>query len=300
MKQITLRIIILMVDIMTKSKKLFTVMIILFLFLITSVTNAQINNPDLPDNYYQLVAIFIVGILLMIIAAFLLFGMGEGKPKPAGYVSSWSKIRQVLTRSTPLEKESEVLLVDHDFDGIKELDNSVPPWYLWLFYLTIAFAVYYLLDYHVFEASPLMAEEYQIEVKKADELKAKLISSGALITENTVTQLTDAASLSSGKQTFATFCVACHAADGGGLVGPNLTDDYWIHGGGIQNIFKTIKYGVPAKGMISWQTQLSALQIQEVGSYIMSLHGTKPSAPKEPQGDFYSPQIDSTIVQPGS
>lgn len=289
-----------MVDTMTNFKKSLTVLVNLIVLLNTPFVHSQTNNPDLPDNYYQFVAIFIIGVILMIIAAFFLFGMGEGKPKPAGYVSVWSKIRQILTRSTPVEKESEVLLADHDFDGIKELDNSVPPWYLWLFYLTIAFAVYYLLDYHVFEASPLMAEEYQIEVKKADELKAELIRSGALITENTVTQLTDAASLSSGKQTFSTFCVACHAADGGGLVGPNLTDDYWIHGGGIQNIFKTIKYGVPAKGMISWQTQLSAVQIQEVGSYIISLHGTKPAAPKEPQGDLYSPQADSTVVQPGS
>lgn len=289
-----------MVDTMTNSKKLFAVVLNLFLFLITPVINAQTNNPDLPDNYYQFVAIFLIGIVLMIIAAFFLFGMGEGRTKLAGNISLWGKIRQVITRSTPVEKESEVLLADHNYDGIKELDNSVPPWYLWLFYITIIFAVYYLLDYHVFESSPLMAEEYQIEVKKAEDIKAELIRSGALITENTITRLTDPAALSSGKQIFTTYCVACHTADGGGLVGPNLTDDYWINGGGIQNIFKTIKYGVPAKGMISWQTQLSAVQMQEVASYIMSLYGTKPANPKAPEGDIYSPTIDSTAVQPGS
>ena len=137
-----------------------------------------------------------------------------------------------------------------------------------------------MLDYHVLNSSPLQDEEYQLQVQQAEVERAALINSGAFLNEESVTLLTDPAALDAGKQIFTTNCVACHAADGGGLVGPNLTDDYWIHGGGIKNVFKTIKYGVVAKGMISWQSQLNPKQMQDVASYIISLHGTTPANPK--------------------
>ena len=118
------------------------------------------------------------------------------------------------------------------------------------------------------------------------------------VDENTVTQLMDASDLDAGKKIFTTMCAACHAADGGGTVGPNLTDDYWLHGGGIKNVFKTITYGWPDKGMKSWKDDYSALQIQQIASYVLSLHGTKPATPKEPQGTLYkesdAPAADSS------
>jgi cytochrome c oxidase cbb3-type subunit 3 len=141
----------------------------------------------------------------------------------------------------------------------------------------------------------LQAEEYELQVQQAEFERAALMKSGAFLNEESVTLLTDPPSLDAGKQIFTANCVACHAADAGGLVGPNLVDDYWIHGGGIKNIFKVIKYGVTAKGMISWQSQLSPKQMQDVSSYIISLHGTTPANPKQPEGTIWK-ESDSTAV----
>jgi cytochrome c oxidase cbb3-type subunit 3 len=255
--------------------------------------NAQTNNHDLPDNYYSYVAFFIFLILLLMVIAFLYYGMGEGKPVVKKESTSFAKFRQLITRSVPIEKEADIML-EHDFDGIKELDNKVPPWFSYLFYITILFAVYYLLDYHVFATSKLSADEYREEVQIAENIKTELMKSGALVNEETVTAVFDDVSIKAGKSIFDVNCVACHTATGGGLVGPNLTDAYWIHGGGIKNVFKTIKYGVPAKGMISWQTQLNAKQIQEVASYVLSLKGTNPPNAKQPEGTIY---VESDTTQ---
>jgi cytochrome c oxidase cbb3-type subunit 3 len=144
-----------------------------------------------------------------------------------------------------------------------------------------------MLQYHVFGSGQVMQEEYTVEVNKAALEKEALIKSGAFVNEETVTLLTDASGLEAGKTIYDANCIACHAADGGGIVGPNLTDDYWIHGGGIKNVFKVIKYGVVEKGMIAWQTQLNPNQMQEVSSYVLSLHGTIPAAPKQPEGEIW-------------
>lgn len=276
-------------------KKKFNIFIIIFNLLLMSNSFAQTNQstpvkPDFPPSYYDIVALFLVAIIITGFIAIVYFEGRKVVVKEHKVSKAFAKFRQFITRSTPIEKEAEILL-DHDFDGIKELDNRVPPWFSWLFYVTILFGIFYMLDYHVFHASPLQAEEYQIQVKEADAQREALVKSGALLNEESVTLLTDPASIDAGKQIFATNCVACHGPDGGGLVGPNLTDDYWIHGGGIKNVFKTIKYGVAAKGMISWQSQLSPKQIQEVASFVISLHGTKPTNPKPPEGTIWK---DST------
>ncbi|QQS36843.1 MAG: c-type cytochrome [Ignavibacteriales bacterium] len=262
--------------------------------LFTAGLNAQSGNPDLPDNYYSYVAFFIFLIIFLMILGFLYYGMGEGEVVEVKKVSAFKKFRQFVTRSVPMEKEDDILL-DHNYDGIKELDNRVPPWFSYLFYFTILFAVYYMLDYHVFATSKLSGDEYLEEVQIAADKMAELMKSGALVNEETVTAVFDEASVLSGKKIYDVNCVACHSADGGGLVGPNLTDEYWIHGGGIKNVFKTIKYGVPAKGMISWQAQLNARQIQEVASFILTLKGTNPVNPKQPEGAIYT-EPDSTAV----
>ena len=255
---------------------------------------------DFPPSYYDIVAMFLIAIIIIGFTSIVYY---EGRKSVAveeevleKQPSAFAKFRRAITKTTPVETEHELLL-DHEYDGIRELDSKVPPWFLWLFYLTIAFAVFYMFDYHIFKSSPLQDEEYQIQIKQADIERTALINSGAFLNEESVTLLTDASSLDAGKQIFAANCVACHADDGGGLVGPNLTDDYWIHGGGIKNVFKTIKYGVTAKGMISWQSQLNPTQMQSVASYVISLHGTKTANPKEPQGTVWT-ESDSTKTAP--
>lgn len=255
----------------------------LFLFSFSARTFAR-GQADFPPNYYDIIAVLLVAIVVLAFLGLIYF---EEKGKTVKQKSPlFAKIRQMLTRSTPVEEEESILL-DHDYDGIKELDNRIPPWYNYLFYVTILFGIYYLLNYHVFHTGKLMYEEYDEEMKMAQIKKTELMNSGTLVNENTVTLLTSPADLSVGEKIFKSNCVACHISDGGGLVGPNLTDKYWLHGGGIKNIFKTIKYGVPAKGMISWQTQLNPKQIQEVASYVWSLQGTKPANPKAPQGTIW-------------
>lgn len=199
---------------------------------------------------------------------------------------------QKLSGAAPIEKEADILL-EHDFDGIRELDNDLPPWWKYLFYVTMVFGVIYLLNYHVISKNKLMADEYNDEVKIADAQKAEMIKTGAFINEASVTLLKDAAELERGRAIFTSNCATCHGSKGEGLVGPNLTDDYWIHGGGIKNVFTTIKYGVQAKGMLSWQTQLSPKQMQEVASFVISLHGTNPPNAKPQEGVLYKEQTDS-------
>lgn len=200
--------------------------------------------------------------------------------------SYWERVKRMFTNAVPLGKEEDIDL-DHEYDGIRELDNDLPPWWLWMFYITIAIGVAYFAYYHVLGWGMSSSEAYAHEMKVAKEEVDKYLATQAnLVDETNVVALTDANELAKGKETYDLYCAACHLADGGGSVGPNLTDDYWLHGNSIQDIFKTVKYGVPEKGMISWKTQLSAVQMQEVASYILTLHGTTPANPKEPQGEL--------------
>ena len=197
-----------------------------------------------------------------------------------------------LTRSIPVSDE-DTILMDHDYDGIRELNNHLPPWWKALFYLTMIWGIFYLLVYHVFDWLPLSDEEFKTELVNAEAARRALqFELGADIDENTVEIVKDTESLTHGAEIFKLHCVVCHAEDGGGGIGPNMTDPYWIHGGSIKNIFRVIKYGVPAKGMISWQNQLSPTDIRDVASYLLSLKGTTPANPKEPQGDLYDESIE--------
>jgi cytochrome c oxidase cbb3-type subunit 3 len=199
----------------------------------------------------------------------------QKKPK----VQVWQKLLSLR----PLAEEKE-LLIAHDYDGIQELDNPIPAWFMYLFYATIIFAAGYLLTYHVFGLGQLQYQEYKTEMAQANAAKKLYLSKAAnKVDENTVKLSTDPAVLASGKTIFMQNCQACHGEHAQGVVGPNLTDDYWLHGGKINDVFKTIKYGVLSKGMPNWEKQLSPKQISEVANFIKSLHGTNPGA-KEPQG----------------
>lgn len=201
----------------------------------------------------------------------------------------WTRMRKKYWEdAVPIEQEGEIML-GHGYDGIRELDNRLPPWWVNMFILTIIWAVGYMYYYHWGGNGPSSAEEYTMDVEAAKkEVAAAVAGQAAAIDESNVTALTDAASLGEGELIYKSVCLACHGQHGEGTVGPNFTDEYWIHGGGIKNIFKTIKYGVPEKGMISWQAQLKPADMQKVGSYILTLKGTNPPNPKAPQGTIWT------------
>ncbi len=201
----------------------------------------------------------------------------------------FTRFWQKLQDAKPIEQESEIEL-DHNYDGIHELDNNLPPWWLWGFYISIAFAVVYLVRYHVIGSAPLQQAEYEQQMAEAEIQKAEYLKNAAnLVDETSVVMLEDQSLIKEGAALFTKNCAVCHAADGGGGVGPNLTDAYWLHGGDIKDVFSTIKYGVPAKGMIPWKDQLSPVETQKVASFIMTLVGTTPANPKEAQGELYKP-----------
>jgi cytochrome c oxidase cbb3-type subunit 3 len=201
----------------------------------------------------------------------------------------WDKFNAAAT----IEKEQDILL-DHNYDGIMELDNSLPPWWKYGFYLTIVVGVIYFYRFHISHDGPSQQEEFAAEMIQGEADKAAYLAQSANnVDENSVTLMTGAAEIAAGRELFQKSCVACHLADGGGSVGPNLVDDYWIHGGSIKDIFKTIKYGWQDKGMKSWKDDFSPKEIQELTSFIKSIRGTKPAAPKAPQGDLY---VEATPV----
>lgn len=220
--------------------------------------------------------------------------------EPSSFSKWWSTLdKKWMTQAVPIEKEADVLL-DHDYDGIKELDNSLPPWWKYGFYVTIVVGIIYLFNFHVSGTGKNPEQEYAAEMeagKKQEEIyKAKTKD---LVDENNVT-LADASGIAAGKGLYTQSCVACHGSNGEGGIGPNLTDEYWIHGGSLNDIYKTIKIGYPEKGMQSWQSMFSPVQIKELTSFVRSLRGTKPANPKDPQGNLYQEGVikpDSTIVK---
>jgi cytochrome c oxidase cbb3-type subunit 3 len=232
------------------------------------------------------ISLLSIGIISMLLMLKTLVQHIRGE-EPKKESSVYKATMNILTDAVPIEQEESVLL-DHNYDGIKELNNNLPPWWVWMFYATIIFSVIYLVRFHVTGTAPHMAEEYAQQMKEAELQKEAFLAKAAnLVDENSVTEITDVALLGEGKTKFVELCAACHGQNGEGGVGPNLTDEYWLHGGGVSNVFKTIKYGVPAKGMIAWESQLSPSQIQQISSYILSLKGTNPANGKAPQGEIW-------------
>ena len=209
--------------------------------------------------------------------------------RPGWFARLWEKWNDFK----PIEKESEILL-DHNYDGIKELDNHLPPWWTGLFYLTIVYAVVYLLIFHVFKTSPLQEEQYAIEMAEAAALKAKQ-EEGLVVDfdENTVTVTEDPIELADGQKFFDQQCALCHKTDGGGLAGPNLTDKYWRNGGSVSDVYKVIKNGVQGTAMIAWESQLNPIRLRNVTSYVMTLQGTNPPGALPPDGELYEPESNN-------
>jgi cytochrome c oxidase cbb3-type subunit 3 len=230
-----------------------------------------------------LVSVFVLSYALNKVTKYLLNeAPGVETVKEEQKISAFQKV----LNSATIPNEEDVLL-DHNYDGIMELDNDMPPWWVKLFYVTVITAVIYMFHYHVFKTGKLQGDEYASELKVAEEQKEafrKLAANN--IDETTVTQLMVTAELEEGKSLFVAKCSPCHGKNAEGIVGPNLTDEYWLHGGGIKNVFKSIKFGIPQKGMIAWETQLKPTDIQKVASYILSIQGSHPANAKAPQGEI--------------
>lgn len=212
---------------------------------------------------------------------------------------SWGrKMYLKLAGTKPVEEEGEIIL-DHNYDGIKELDNKLPPWWVYLFYVTIIFGVIYLARFHVFGDYD-QDTEYEREVAAAEAaIEEYKKTAKDLVDVNTVELLTDASDLNAGKAIFEVNCVVCHMADGGGGIGPNLTDEYWISGSGIKNVFNTISEGGRAgKGMVAWKQTLKPSEMAQVASYLLTFQGTTPASPKAAEGEIWidenTPPVDET------
>jgi len=207
-------------------------------------------------------------------------------------ISWWAR----FNKFKPLEQESSIDL-GHDYDGIRELDNRLPPWWLYGFYVSIIFAGVYLWRFHVSHTAPSSQQEYEISVQTAElKIQEYLKKKGDAVNESSVTVLTGADDIIAGKKIFTSSCSACHKEAGGGDVGPNLTDDYWLHGGDVKSIFKVVKYGINA--MPQWQNAYSNKQLAQVSSYVKALRGTNPPNAKEPQGELS--KDESAVTKPGA
>ncbi len=175
-------------------------------------------------------------------------------------------------------------LREHDFDGIREYDNRLPNWWLWTFYIMIIFSFFYWVHYHVLHTGPDQWQEYAAEVKAEEEKLASLAAKNPVTDETLLEESRNHEVVARGKKVFMTNCVSCHKADGGGLVGPNLTDRFWIHGGKPAQILHTITVGVPAKGMVAWGPVLGASRIRDVTAYLLTIRNTNVPGGKGPEG----------------
>jgi cytochrome c oxidase cbb3-type subunit 3 len=301
-------------------------MLILLSSVLSSVAQSQTNTmtPDIPNtnnfgglssmNFYALATVIALELMVILFLSFMvrrafreLTGQADAAAlrtrKTLKIGALWSMIdKKWMTRAIPLEEEADILL-DHDYDGIKELDNALPPWWKYGFYITIVIAVIYVFNFHVWGIGKNPEQEYaeeMLEGKRIEELyKAKTKN---LVDENNVV-ISDATGIETGKILYTQSCVACHGTKGEGGIGPNLTDEFWIHGGTMNNIYNTLKIGYPEKGMQSWQTMFSPVQLKNLASYVKSIKGTNPPNPKAPQGVIFSDEkksvTDSSTIKTG-
>jgi cytochrome c oxidase cbb3-type subunit III len=279
-------------------------MIVLPLFLFLGSQNAfgqEVAGNDSMISSWIIISIIIIELIIIGVLAALNFSLlnvlrGIAKESKSGKKTAGAREKRIgffekiwikMNSFKPVKDEAQ-LDTGHNYDGIRELDNVTPPWFTTAFILSIIFAVVYMLRYHVFKTAPLQIEEFKIEMAQAEKEKAQyLATQDEIVDETTVTLLLDPSDLEAGKKLFNTHCVSCHMEDMGGGIGPNLVDEYWIHGGSVKDVFSVIKYGVREKGMVPWKDDLSPRQIAQVASYILSMQGTNPAKPKEPQGELY-------------
>ena len=310
-----------LVDKNKNASKILGVVLLVGFSLLSQITSAQDATTDVVKlpNYGGLTAsayymfLTVIGMELTVIL-FLAFSIRRmytellpEKIRPVREKSNlltwWNNLNnKIFTKAVPVEREADILL-DHNYDGIKELDNALPPWWKYGFYITIGIAFIYLLNFHVLGIGLNPTQEYNAEMEKARVEKEKYEANNKdRIDENNV-PMPDANGIKAGQRLFDANCVACHLKDGGGSVGPNLTDDYWIHKGSLNNIYNIIKVGYPDKGMQAWSGQFSPKEISFLAGFIKSLKGTKPAVAKEQQGEFYIDAVatdSASVAKPDS
>ncbi|GAB5417746.1 MAG: hypothetical protein Crog4KO_25050 [Crocinitomicaceae bacterium] len=281
------------------SKSLKTILTIgMFLGLGSSAFAFEFNGPGMAeegepwilieniDLYVLLIIdIVLVGVIFYIRRMFNTFLAMTKEPKDAPAVEAEEdviqKVNQILTDVVPIEEEHTILM-DHEYDGIRELDNNLPPWWVWMFYGTIGFAIFYLFHYHVLGTGDLQITEYDKEMKQAKiEVEAYRKKMAMNVTADNATIMTEASDIKAGKAIFKQNCVQCHNPDGEGMngSGPNLTDKYWIYGFEIKDVFATVDKGRPG-GMPEHGTKLNPIQIQQVSSFVLQMPEKEGVAPK--------------------
>lgn len=235
----------------------------------------------LPIGVSLLILLIFIGfITILLIASMIDFGrfsystFKKHGVKPTGIIRIFGIFEGDLSSITS-EYQDQVI---HEYDGIQEYDNDMPPWWKVGFYMTIIFAIAYMLIYHVFDALPLQNEEYANQIEEAGKLYAN-------VDQQYDGPITDKAQLKAASEIFTKNCKTCHGANAEGLVGPNLTDKFWLHGGTVNDVYTTIKYGKIEKNMPAWKANFNNQQVYEIASYILSLQGSNPANPKEPQGE---------------
>ncbi len=298
-----------LVDKEKKSSQVLTTILVIGLSLYTQVSFAQtepaatepvkaaVNYGGLSQSAFE-VLLTVIGVEIIVIL-FLAFSIRRmytellpQKVKAAGQKSRlaawWSRMdKRIFTKAVAVEKEADVLL-DHDYDGIQELDNALPPWWKYGFYITIVVGFVYLLNFHVFGIGKNPTEEYNAEMENARIQKERYEANNKdRIDENNV-PMADATGIKEGERLYEANCIACHLKGGAGSVGPNLTDDNWLHKGSLNDIYNTIKVGYPDKGMQSWSSQFNPKQISYLTSYIKSLRGSNPPNAKAAQGELFT------------
>ncbi len=272
---------------------------ITLMFILTALgSNAQVADDNSGIMIFVVALVALVAVLVLMVAIYALQVIKKLEVnQPAKTTndaakadSLWQRFLEIANNRAPVEKEAGILM-EHSYDGIQELDNHLPPWWKWLFYVTIIWGVIYGVGHHFIDWFPLQEEEYAIEMEEANAFKLAQQSANKEaggFDETTLVYTADAAMIEAGQKTYGRNCVACHGAVGqGNAIGPNLVDNYWLHGGDIKNVFTSISEGIPNKGMISWKSQLSPTDIRDVSIYIISLVGSNPADAKAPQGTLY-------------
>jgi len=184
--------------------------------------------------------------------------------------------------------KSEDKILDHNYDGIQEYDNPMPSWWSTMFVISIIWAIAYFTYYHIAGMGDTQYDEYASELQDTgNQASAKADAMKKMWDNVQYVALTDTKDIEAGKEIFKANCFSCHGNNCEGGIGPNLTDKYWLHGGGIKNVMHTIINGVPEKGMISWKPLLNPEQIQKVASFILSVQGSNPPNSKAPQGEIW-------------
>ncbi|MES2849670.1 MAG: cbb3-type cytochrome c oxidase N-terminal domain-containing protein [Bacteroidota bacterium] len=270
-----------------------------------AVTNAPNYGGISANNFYAFVFVLTIEIIAIFFLTFSIRSvyqelLPEKKAvvKQSRFATSWDAMdKKFFTKAIPVEKEADVLL-DHDYDGIQELDNALPPWWKYGFYITIVVAFVYMFIFHVSGEGKNPTEEYAAEMEKARIEKEVYEANNKDKVDEKNVPMADAAGIAEGKDLFSAKCWACHGKTGEGSAGPNLTDDYWIHKGSLNDIYLSIKVGYQDKGMQSWAKEFTPKQISNIASFIKTLHGSKPPNAKAPQGDLFaeSATTDSTAA----